>query len=167
MSELPKGTFTQEQFDAMHRRIQINDLREYWTALRHHDWHFNYSDDHQVWLKGNAKDGELRKWSEHSPEHKTLWDAFKLWSENPKSAVPPFPLRYLCDNARHMVCEPFSVENLHRMASALGIKRAWFHTGKFPHYDMPKKRVEELTAQCERMPQRTILAIIKAGTNGK
>ena len=25
-------------------------------------------------------------------------------------------MRYFCDNARHLVCEPYSIENLHRMA---------------------------------------------------
>lgn len=156
-------TFTQEQFDAMHRRIQINDLREYWTACRHHDWQYSYSDDHSVWVKGHNKEHELRKWSAHSPAHEELWFTFVAWGADQKGDLPPYPLRYLCDNARHMVCEPFSLPNLHRMAAALGLKKAWFHTGKFPHYDMPKKRIEELTAQSERVTQKQILAIIKAG----
>jgi hypothetical protein len=30
------------------------------------------------------------------------------------------------------------------MAAVLGIKRCWFHAGKHPHYDVPKRRVEEI-----------------------
>ena len=25
-------------------------------------------------------------------------------------------MKYLCDNARHLICEPYSIENLHKMA---------------------------------------------------
>jgi hypothetical protein len=161
---LSKSTFSQEEFDQRARRIQIADLREYWKALRYHDWQYNYSDDHHVWTKGHDMEGKLHKWSEKSPEHTELYNVFKTWSLSPgTSPIPPYPLRYLCDNARHMVCEPFTVANLHVMATALGLKKAWFHSSKFPHYDMPKKRIAELTAQCERVTQKQILQIIKAG----
>lgn len=40
---------------------------------------------------------------------------------------------------RHLVCVPYSVENLHAMADALGIKRCWFHAdASYPHYDIPE-----------------------------
>jgi len=70
---------------------------------------------------------------------------------------------------RHLVCVPFSVENLHRMADDLGIRRCWFHrggAGRFPHYDIPKRRVAEITARCELVSAREILAIIKGGGEG-
>lgn len=70
-------------------------------------------------------------------------------------------MKYYCDNMRHLVCVPYTVEALHSMASALGIKRCWFHAGKRPHYDIPKKRIAEIQAQCEIVDSRTILLITK------
>lgn len=67
-------------------------------------------------------------------------------------------LKYYCDNARHLVCLPYSVENLHRMAEDLGIKRCWFHRD---HYDIPKRRIAEITAKCEVVSGRRILEIVK------
>lgn len=69
--------------------------------------------------------------------------------------------RYLCDKARHLVCVPFSVENLHRMADDLGIKRCWFHAGDKPHYDIPHLRVKEIMARCELVSPKEILRVIK------
>ena len=71
-------------------------------------------------------------------------------------------MRLLCDNARHLVCQPFSVANLHAMAAQLGIKRCWFHGGANPHYDIPKTRVAEITARCEVVTSRQILRVIHA-----
>lgn len=71
-------------------------------------------------------------------------------------------LTYVCDEARHLVCLPFSVENLHRMASALGIHRCWFHSkASYPHYDIPKRRIEEIKAKCRVVSSRVILGIVK------
>lgn len=50
-------------------------------------------------------------------------------------------LKYCCDEARHLVCLPYTVDNLHRMAEDLGIKRCWFHKD---HYDIPKRRIAEV-----------------------
>jgi ribose transport system substrate-binding protein len=71
-------------------------------------------------------------------------------------------LRYLCDRSRHIVCLPYSVENLHAMARDLRLSRGWFHDGRWPHYDMPAHRIEELTARCEVVSPRAILDIIRA-----
>lgn len=70
-------------------------------------------------------------------------------------------MKYLCDKKRHLVCEPYSIPNLHAMAEKLGIKRCWYHAGKFPHYDIPKKRYEEISEQCEVVTQREILRVTK------
>lgn len=73
-------------------------------------------------------------------------------------------LKYYCDDKRHLVCIPYSKENLHKMAEDLGIKRCWFHNkkGKW-HYDIPKKRIEEITNKCTVVNSVEILNII---TNG-
>ena len=70
-------------------------------------------------------------------------------------------MRYLCDTMRHLVCLPYSVENLHAMARDLKIKRCWYHGGNHPHYDIPKRRIAEITAKCELVAPRRILEIIK------
>jgi hypothetical protein len=71
-------------------------------------------------------------------------------------------LRYFCDSLRHLVCLPYTVENLHRMAQDLGIKRCWFHSGaSYAHYDVPKRRFLEIARKCERVSAHEILMIVK------
>lgn len=70
-------------------------------------------------------------------------------------------MRYYSDAKRHLVCVPYSVENLHRMAADLGIKRCWFHAGDKPHYDIPKTRIAEIQAKTEVVSSRQILSIIQ------
>lgn len=65
---------------------------------------------------------------------------------------------FYCDNARHLVCVPYSIPNLHAMAQTLGIKRCWFHRD---HYDIPKLRIAEIQAKCTVIPSREIVRIIK------
>lgn len=73
-------------------------------------------------------------------------------------------MKYVCDDARHLVCVPYSIENLHQMALDLGIKRCWFHNDNHPHYDIPKKRIAEIQEKCEVVSSRDILKIIKEAT---
>lgn len=74
------------------------------------------------------------------------------------------PLEYVCDTMRHLVCRPYSIPNLHRMAAELGIKRCWFHNSKdHEHYDIPKLRIAEITARCTVVSSREILAIMREG----
>lgn len=68
-----------------------------------------------------------------------------------------------CDEKRHLVCVPYSVENLHQMADELGLKRCWFHGGDKPHYDIPQRRISEISAKCTVISSREILDIIKNG----
>jgi hypothetical protein len=71
--------------------------------------------------------------------------------------------RYLYDEKRHLVCEPYSIYGLHKMALELGIKRCWFHGGRHPHYDLPKKFSAAKHPRCERVSSREILRVIKIG----
>ncbi|MFY0656205.1 MAG: DUF4031 domain-containing protein [Neptunomonas phycophila] len=70
-------------------------------------------------------------------------------------------MEYYCDSKRHLVCVPYSIENLHKMADDLGIKRCWFHSSKHPHYDIPKKRIKEIQARCILISPKELLNIIK------
>ena len=67
-------------------------------------------------------------------------------------------MQYLADKSRHLVCLPYSIEGLHKMAEELGIKRCWFHKD---HYDIPKRRVDEILAKVEVVDSRTILSIAR------
>ncbi len=69
-------------------------------------------------------------------------------------------LIYYCDNSRHLVCKPYSIENLHLMAQQLNIKRCWFHKCKHPHYDIPKLRIKEIQTKCILVDSKSILQII-------
>ncbi len=69
---------------------------------------------------------------------------------------------FYCDNERHLVCLPYSIENLHKMANILNIKRCWFHNKKGKeHYDIPKTRINEIKSKCQVVSGREILKIIK------
>lgn len=72
---------------------------------------------------------------------------------------------YLCDDKRHLVCTPYSIKNLHQMAEDLNIKRCWYHSGRHPHYDIPKKRIAEITAKCQIVESSEILQTIKEGSH--
>jgi hypothetical protein len=67
-------------------------------------------------------------------------------------------LQYFTDGERHLVCVPYSIENLHKMADDLGIKRCWFHKN---HYDVPKKRMQEIEEKCKLVSSRDIVRITK------
>lgn len=55
-------------------------------------------------------------------------------------------MEIFADKSRHLVCTPYSVENLHVMAEQFGIKQCWFHKRIISHYDIPKRRIEEILA---------------------
>lgn len=77
----------------------------------------------------------------------------------------PAKMKFLTDGKRHLICLPYSIENLHKMVEELGIKRCWFHKD---HYDIPKRRIKEIEKQCELISSKDIVRIIKAETeNGR
>lgn len=71
-------------------------------------------------------------------------------------------IRYLTDGKRHLICLPYSLENLHNMADKLSIKRCWFHGD---HYDIPKRRIHEIERICSIVSSREIFCIIKENKN--
>jgi hypothetical protein len=82
-------------------------------------------------------------------------------ASEPITTTPDEPkLQFICDSYRHLVCLPYSVANLHRMAKELGIHRGWFHGGTHPHYDIPKRRIDEIRRKCRIVESREIVAII-------
>lgn len=67
-------------------------------------------------------------------------------------------MEFYCDKSRHLVCMPYSIENLHLMAKELKIRKYWFHKN---HYDIPKKRIDEITAKCNVISSKDIVRIIR------
>jgi uncharacterized protein YrrD len=67
---------------------------------------------------------------------------------------------FYCDSKRHLVCKPYSIQNLHLMADQLEIKRCWFHKD---HYDIPKRRIKEITEKCVLVSTKEVLNIIRNG----
>ncbi len=67
-------------------------------------------------------------------------------------------MKFVCDNSRHLICIPYSIENLHKMAKELNIHECWFHKN---HYDIPKTRIKEIQAKCTIVSSKDIVKIIK------
>jgi hypothetical protein len=66
------------------------------------------------------------------------------------------------DRKRHLVCVPYSIENLHKMADDLNIGRHWFHSVYgLDHYDIPKRRITEIEARCTIVTPKDIVKIIR------
>jgi hypothetical protein len=72
-------------------------------------------------------------------------------------------MRYFADVSRHLVCIPYSEENLHEMAKDLEIKKCWFHKSVYNHYDIPKRRLKEILedSRVNVVSSREILKICK------
>jgi len=66
-------------------------------------------------------------------------------------------MKFVTDGRRHLVCIPYSIENLHMMANQLDIKRIWFHRN---HYDIPKRRQHEIENTCVFVRPQDIVRII-------
>lgn len=67
-------------------------------------------------------------------------------------------LTYYCDKNRHLVCTPYSRENLDKMADRLGIGRHWFYKH---HYDIPARRIGEIMNKCTIVSSKDIVRIIR------
>lgn len=70
-------------------------------------------------------------------------------------------LQFICDGSRHLICIPYAIDNLHKMAEQLGIGRHFFHNTNKPHYDIPAKRVDEITEQCQKVGTRELIGVIR------
>jgi hypothetical protein len=47
------------------------------------------------------------------------------------------------------------------MAQELDINKCWYHRGKYPHYDIPKKRIMEIMSKCKIINTKELFLIIK------
>jgi len=67
-------------------------------------------------------------------------------------------LIYYCDSSRHLVCIPYSIDNLHKMANELRISHLWFHNN---HYDIPKRKIKSIKKKCIVVSSKDIVRIIR------
>ena len=71
-------------------------------------------------------------------------------------------LEYYCDRHRHLVCIPYSVDNLHLMAKDLGIRPSWYHRKRRAHhYDIPIRSFPEVLSKSTLVTSREIWKIIE------
>lgn len=76
-------------------------------------------------------------------------------------------LLFYTDGKRHLVCFPFSKENLFLMADELGIKHCWFHNSKtLMHFDIPKRRISEIEQKCQMISSAELISIIRGNNPG-
>jgi len=55
---------------------EMNDLDKYITQLKHHDWTYNYSDDHSVWRRGEAERMNLLYQRKKLDPNGTIWNTY-------------------------------------------------------------------------------------------
>jgi hypothetical protein len=68
-------------------------------------------------------------------------------------------LTYVTDKKRHLVCVPYSIKNLHKMAKELGILKCWFHKN---HYDIPQFLQDQVESKCTIVDTKQIVEIIRS-----
>lgn len=68
-------------------------------------------------------------------------------------------MKYVTDGKRHLVCEPYSRDNLRKMAEDLNLNKHWFHKN---HYDIPLRRKAEIEDKCEIVSTKEIIRIINS-----
>lgn len=68
-------------------------------------------------------------------------------------------LKYICDTKRHLICVPYTIDNLHLMAEELKLKRCWFHKN---HYDIPIRRKQEIEKRSQIVSSKEIVEIIRS-----
>lgn len=120
--------------------------------------------DHEYNVCQAAKK-QKRKWIHYCPE----WDYMCIWKGTPEfdACLCEFDMatyeedgiaiQYFSDGLRHLVCVPYSIKNLHKMADRLNINKCWFHKD---HYDIPKKRFDKIKIKTQIVAPSKIVNII-------
>ena len=56
----------------------LKDFQSYVQALKHHDWNYEFSDDHSVWRSGRDNEKKLRAQASTDP---LFMHAFTCWTD--------------------------------------------------------------------------------------
>lgn len=67
-------------------------------------------------------------------------------------------LIYITDGVGNVICLPYSVENLHKMADDLGIAKRWYRDG---HYKVPKEIADDLEEKCDKVTTTTLFRTVR------
>lgn len=70
-------------------------------------------------------------------------------------------LKYYSDDSRHLICVPYTRENLMVMMKDLNINPCWLHRSTFLHVDIPKRRIAEIQARTTVISGRELVTMIK------
>jgi hypothetical protein len=59
--------------------------------MQHHDWTFEYSDDHSVWRRGCEQRDALRAVLKTHPEYKEMYDEYRAFAFGETQIRPKSP----------------------------------------------------------------------------
>lgn len=59
--------------------ITIKQFNEYVEMLDHHDWHYDYSDDHSVWRRGNDAYKRITDMAKKDPTYQEILSTFSAY----------------------------------------------------------------------------------------
>jgi len=65
---------------------------------------------------------------------------------------------FLTDGKENIICHPYSIENMKRMASELGIKSSWFKKDTFV---VPKEFLETNEDKLDKVSSQTLFRTLK------
>jgi hypothetical protein len=74
---IPATQYCAPVLDISRTWVDMN-LQDFDKLLRSHDWYYQYSDDHRVYLAGERQHDAIRRASKESPDHLKLFDS---WTE--------------------------------------------------------------------------------------
>lgn len=57
--------------------LEQTSLYDYWLMLNGHDWYYDYSDSHAIWVRGSGQEAKLRAIARQSPEHNKMFEGFR------------------------------------------------------------------------------------------
>ena len=81
-----------------------------------------------------------------------------VYVDDPRPCRPT--ARWRWDSSSHLVAD--SLEELHRFAQSIGLRREWFQPQSFPHYDLTKRRrAQALKGGAVRVDRRELVAVMR------
>lgn len=70
-------------------------IEEYYKKLEQHDWFYNYSDDHRVWLRGVEQRKELQALCQENDVLTKMYGQYAVYMDNPRELRKPLIEDYL------------------------------------------------------------------------
>jgi|TARA_R110002153_G_scaffold94742_1_gene228172 hypothetical protein len=59
------------------------DIQDFFKLLEHHDWYYNYSDDHRAWKKGQEESQRIQSIIQEVPLYTTMYLAMSDYMFKP------------------------------------------------------------------------------------